>query len=56
MGDKANAATKVRGLFTLQGQEDLDDLAMLLREEQGYDVRDGVHLAELVREQAAGNP
>ncbi len=55
VGDKANAATKVRGLFTLRGQEDLGDIAELLRVEENYDVRDGEHLAELVREQATGN-
>lgn len=56
VGDKAKAATKVRGLFTLRGQEDLDDIAELLRIQENYDVRDGNHLAELVREQAGGNP
>jgi hypothetical protein len=56
VGDKANAATKVRGLFTLRGQQDLDDLAELLRTEEGYNVRDGNHLSDLVREQASGNP
>ncbi|MBL8421759.1 MAG: hypothetical protein JNK92_14125, partial [Dechloromonas sp.] len=56
VGDKANAATKVRGLFTNRGTMDLDDTAGLLREEEGFDVRDGNHLAELIREQASGNP
>lgn len=56
VGDTANNATKVRGLFTNAGTMDLDDTADLLRNEEGYDVRDGNHLAELIREQAAGNP
>lgn len=56
VGDTANNATKVRGLFTNAGVMDLDDTADLLRNEEGYDVRDGNHLAELIREQAAGNP
>ena len=54
-GEKANAATKLRGLFTSQGQADMDDLAMLLREEEGFDVRDASHLEDLIREAAAGN-
>ena len=49
-GEKANAATKLRGLFTSQGQADMDDLAMLLREEEGFDVRDASHLEDLIRE------
>ena len=56
IGDTANRATRVRGLFTNRGTEDLDDTAELLRIEEGYDVRDGNHLAELIREQASGNP
>lgn len=56
VGDKANNATKVRGLFTNVGIADLDDTATLLRDEEGYDVRDGNHLAELIRSQADGNP
>ena len=56
VGDTANNATKVRGLFTNAGTMDLDDTADLLRNEEGFDVRDGSHLAELIREQAAGNP
>lgn len=56
VGDTANNATKVRGLFTNAGTMDLDDTADLLRNEEGFDVRDGNHLAELIREQAAGNP
>lgn len=56
VGDKANNATKVRGLFTNVGVADLDDTATLLRDEEGYDVRDGNHLAELIRSQADGNP
>ena len=54
-GEKANAATKLRGLFTSQGQADMDDLAMLLREEEGFDVRNASHLEDLIREAAAGN-
>lgn len=56
VGDKANQATKVRGLFQNQGTMDLDDTAELLRTQEGYDVRDGNHLAELIRQQADGNP
>lgn len=55
-GDTANRASKVRGLFTNNGTMDLDDIANDLRTEEGYDVKDGNHLAELIREQAAGNP
>lgn len=55
IGDKASQATKVRGLFQNAGTMDLDDTADLLRTQEGYDVRDGNHLAELIREQAAGN-
>lgn len=55
VGDTANNATRVRGLFTNQGQQDMDDLAMLLREQEGFDVRDASHLEDLVREAAAGN-
>ncbi|MDR0578750.1 MAG: hypothetical protein LBI87_14765, partial [Candidatus Accumulibacter sp.] len=54
-GEKANRPGRLRGLFTRRGQEDLDDLAMLLREEEGYDVRDASHLEDLIREAAAGN-
>ena len=52
VGDTANNATRLRGLFTNQGQKDMDDLAMLLREQEGFDVRDGSHLEDLVREAA----
>ena len=56
-GDKAGSANaKVRGLFTNDGTADLGDVAMLLRDEEGYHVTDGDHLSELIREQAAGNP
>ena len=40
-GDTANNLPKIRGLFTNKGTADLGDVAMLLREEEGYDVRDG---------------
>lgn len=56
IGEKANRAGGLRGLFSNQGVMDLDDTAMLLREEEGYDVRDGNHLAELLAEQAGGSP
>ena len=56
IGDKANNATRVRGLFTNRGQLDLDDIAQLLRTEEGYDVQDGNHLSDLIRLQASGNP
>lgn len=56
VGDKANQAKKVRGLFQNQGTMDLDDTADLLRTQEGYDVRDGNHLSELIRQQADGNP
>lgn len=55
-GDKANHQPRLRGLFKKGGTADMSDLAELLRIEQGYDVRDGTHLEELIREQAAGNP
>ena len=54
-GDTANRQPKLRGLFTNKGTADLGDVATLLRNEEGYDVRDGKHLAELIRQQAAGD-
>lgn len=54
-GDTANRLPKVRGLFTNKGTADLGDVAMLLREEEGFDVRDGDHLSELVRKASAGD-
>ena len=54
-GHDANKAPKLRGLFTPRGTQDLGDTAMLLRTEEGYDVRDGEHLAELIRQAAAGD-
>lgn len=54
-GDTANRVSKLRGLFAKDGVQDLDDTATLLRDEEGYDVRDGEHLSELLREAAAGN-
>ena len=54
-GDKANGLTKLRGLFTNRGTSDLGDVAMLLREEEGYDVRDGEHLSELIRAASFGD-
>jgi hypothetical protein len=54
-GDTANRVPKLRGLFTKDGIQDLDDTAELLRVQEGYDVRDGEHLSELLREAAAGN-
>ncbi len=53
-GDTANRQPKLRGLFTNKGTIDLGDVAMLLRESEGYDVRDGEHLSELIRQAAAG--
>lgn len=56
-GDKAGSANaKVRGLFTNDGVADLGDTATLLRTEEGYDIRDGNHLSELIRQQAGGDP
>ncbi|MFZ4538168.1 DEAD/DEAH box helicase family protein [Propionivibrio sp.] len=56
VGDTANNATKLRGLFTRDGQQDMDDLAMLLREpNEGYDVADGEALSAMIREAAAGD-
>jgi len=55
VGEKANKVGKLRGLFTNAGQQDLGDLAMLLREQEGYDVRDASHLEELVRAAASGD-
>jgi len=54
-GDDAGKAVKLRGMFTNRGTIDLDDTAHLLRVEEGYDVRDGAHLAELIRQAAAGD-
>lgn len=54
-GDKANAVTKLRGLFTGKGTSDLGEVAMLLREQEGFDVRDGEHLSELIRDASFGN-
>jgi len=53
-GDTPNNSKRLRGLFTNRGQQDLDDLALRLREEEGYAVTDGNHLAELLRSAAAG--
>ena len=53
-GDKAGAVTKLRGLFTNKGTSDLGDVAMHLRESEGYDVRDGEHLSELIRDASFG--
>jgi predicted RNA methylase len=54
VGDTANNATKLRGLFTREGQADLDDLATLLRDEEGYDIKDGNDLAEKIRDASGG--
>lgn len=55
-GDKAGRGNpSLRGLFQNAGTMDLDDTADLLRTQEGYDIRDGNHLAELIREQGAGN-
>lgn len=54
-GDTANRQPKLRGLFTNRGTIDLGEVATLLRNEEGYDVHDGEHLAELIRQQAAGD-
>lgn len=56
IGEKANRAGGLRGVFSSQGVMDLDDTATHLRESEGYDVRDGNHLAELLREQSNGLP
>lgn len=55
IGEKANRVGNLRGLFTNRGQQDMGDIAMLLREEEGFDVKDGPHLEELIREAASGN-
>lgn len=54
IGEQANRAGRLRGLFVTGGTEDLDDLATLLRVEEGFDVRDDHHLAELIRQVADG--
>ncbi len=54
-GDTSNRLTKLRGLFTGRGTEDLGDVAMLLRTEENFDVRDGEHLSELIRAASAGD-
>jgi LmbE family N-acetylglucosaminyl deacetylase len=53
-GDTSNRQPKLRGLFTNRGSADLGELAMHLRESENFDVRDGEHLAELIRRAAAG--
>lgn len=53
-GDTANRASKLRGLFKNGGTEDLGDLAELLRVQEGFDVQDGDHLAELLRAASFG--
>ena len=55
VGDNANRATKLRGLFTNRGTTDLGDVATLLREDENFDVRDGEHLAELIRQASFGD-
>ena len=56
VGDNANKpATGLRGLFTNRGTTDLGDVAMLLRESENFDVRDGEHLAELIRQASFGD-
>jgi hypothetical protein len=54
-GDTANKLPKLRGLFTSRGTQDLGDVAMLLREQEGFDVRDGERLSEMIRDAAAGD-
>jgi len=56
-GEKAGAGSpRLIGLLRKDGTSDLDYTAELLRVEEGYDVRDGRHLSELIREQADGTP
>ena len=55
-GDKAGSGNaKLRGLFTNKGTMDLGDVAELLRVQENFDVRDGDHLSELIRNAAAGD-
>lgn len=54
-GDTAPKLTRLRGLFTNRGTSDLGEVAMLLREEEGFDVRDGERLSELIRDASFGN-
>ncbi|MBK8772476.1 MAG: hypothetical protein IPM06_18920 [Rhizobiales bacterium] len=53
-GEKADKQPRLRGLFTNRGTMDLGYVADLLRTEEGFDVRDGEHLAELIGNQARG--
>ncbi len=55
VGDNANKATRLRGLFTNRGTTDLGDVAMLLRESESFDVRDGEHLSEMIRQASFGD-
>lgn len=54
-GDSANNVTRLRGLFQRGGVQDMDDIARMVRDEEGFDVKDGSHLEELVRQAAAGD-
>lgn len=55
-GDKAGSGNpKLRGLFLNGGTMDLGDVAELLRVQENFDVRDGDHLSELIRNAAAGD-
>lgn len=57
IGDKISTARNGIDLIVgTQGTEDLGDIAELLRVEEGYDVRDANHLAELIAQQHGGNP
>ena len=57
ISDKISTARNgVNLVVGTQGTEDLGYIAELLRVEEGYDVRDANHLAELIAEQHGGNP
>ena len=55
-GDTAGRGlSKLRGLFTNRGTIDLGEVATRLREDEGFDVRDGEHLSELIRAASFGD-
>jgi hypothetical protein len=54
-GEKAGKIGNLIGVFTKYGKEDLDDIATLLRVQEGYDVKDGHELEELIRRASFGH-
>jgi hypothetical protein len=55
-GDTAGRGlSKLRGLFTNRGTIDLGEVATRLREDEGFGVRDGEHLSDLIRAASFGD-